>query len=107
MVVGPGEGVGGCGPHHFHLCLQANPPAHILPECTTHILQPMPHSNGQPAWFGVGGPVQGVGMRPRQEGVNGDPAKSWKGGSGGGSPPSSQEFLKLEGGVGGTSGAVG
>lgn len=45
-------------------------------------------------------------MRQRQEGVNGDPAKSWKGGSVKGSPPPSQEFLKLEGGVGGTSAAV-
>lgn len=46
-------------------------------------------------------------MRGKQERVNGDPAKSWKRGSRGGSSPPSQEFLKLAGGVGATSGAVG
>lgn len=89
-------------------------PVHILPELTQHIPPPtVAHRNSravlQPCWGrwdvlckqGVGG------VRWRQEGVNGDLAKSWKGGSGGGSPPPSQEFLKSEGGVGATSGAVG
>lgn len=46
-------------------------------------------------------------MRPRQEGVNiviqTNPGREEVGGS----PPLSQEFLKSEGGMGGTSGALG
>lgn len=110
MVVGPGGGVEGCGPI-ISIGAQKQTPQHTSCLSTQHTsrnqrLIEIPEWSLSLVCWGRG-PVQGGGTRLRKEGDNGDPAKSWKGGSGEGSPPPSQEFLKLEGGVGGTSGAEG
>lgn len=98
-------------PHLLHFCPKQIPQCTSSPSAHTHIPQPMPprHSRAVPQPSLGGGVVQFPGgrVRRKQERVNGDPAKSWKRGSRRGSSPPSQEFLKLAGGVGATSGAVG